>query len=262
MAWQTTHPSLLRRVGDPADFIEVDSLTDFRVLRTLIDGECVAEAGWSRIAVQPASPINRFACARQSAQAFAVPERPGAKLRVIGAIDGQLITNAMEIEPTCSNGEAVADPSRDVLKLVAVNRYDANAQPAVAFVRGFGLKRGAIAGSVGHDSHNILAVGTNDRDLADAVNAVIDRRGGLAVADDGQVKTLALEVGGLMSVRPCAEVARDYEGLCALADGLGTTLASAFMTLSFMGLLVIPRLKLSDLGLFDFESFGFVDLWA
>ncbi|MEM6506107.1 MAG: adenine deaminase [Planctomycetota bacterium] len=250
------------KVGDPADFIEVDSLTEFRVLRTVIDGAVVAERGRSNIQVEPVNPVNFFECAHQSPQAFAVPDRPGAKLRVIGAIDGQLITNELVLEPPRSDGLVVADPSRDVLKLAAVNRYDAEAKPAVAFVQGFGLQRGAIAGSVGHDSHNILAVGTNDRDLADAVNAVIHQRGGLAVAADSTVKTLALEVGGLMSTRPCDEVAKDYGALCGMTNELGTTLASAFMTLSFMGLLVIPQLKLSDQGLFDFNRFGLVDPWA
>eukprot|EP00752_Nemacystus_decipiens_P014511 g12920.t1 len=250
------------RVGDPADLIEVNSLAAFRVLRTFIDGDCVMEQGRSKINVQPAVPMNQFACSQKSAQDFEVPDRPGAELRVIGAIDGQLITNELRMEPTRSAGCAVSDPSRDLLKLVAVNRYEEDAEPAVAFVHGFGLKRGAIAGSVGHDSHNILAVGANDQDLADAVNAVIDLKGGLAVVDDGLVKPLPLEVGGLMSVRPCAEVAKDYEALCEMTHGLGTTLASAFMTLSFMGLLVIPELKLSDRGLFDFKCFDVVDIWA
>ncbi|MEM9019122.1 MAG: adenine deaminase [Planctomycetota bacterium] len=250
------------KVGDPADFIEVDSLTEFRVLRTFIDGETVAEQGRSNIEVDPAGPVNYFECGRQSAQGFAVPDRPDAKLRVIGAIDGQLVTNELAMEPTRCDGLAVADPSRDILKLVAVNRYDARAKPAVAFVHGFGLQRGAIAGSVGHDSHNILAVGTSDQDLAEAVNAVIQERGGLAAVGDGSIKTLALDVGGLMSVRPCEQVARDYEALCKMTQELGTTLASAFMTLSFMGLLVIPQLKLSDRGLFDFNRFDLVDLWV
>ncbi|MEO0476984.1 MAG: adenine deaminase [Planctomycetota bacterium] len=250
------------KVGDPADFIEVDSLSGFGVLRSFIDGQLVAEQGRSLIQATPAEPINCFECTHQSPQAFAVPCRLGANLRVICAIDGQLITDELEMEPTLSSGLAVADPSRDLLKLVAVNRYDVDAEPAVAFVKGFGLKRGAIAGSVGHDSHNILAVGTNDQDLADAINSVIEHRGGLAVADEGRIKTLALEVGGLMSIRPCDEVATDYEALCEMTDELGTTLGSAFMTLSFMGLLVIPQLKLSDQGLFDFKQFGFVDIWV
>lgn len=250
------------QIGDPADLIEVDSLTELRVLRTWVNGDCVAEAGRSKIAVQPVKPVNRFDCLPKPLEAFEVPDRRGAMLRVIEAIDGQLITKGVKMEPTRSGGKAIADPSRDLLKLAVVNRYKASAAPFVTFVRGFGLKRGAIAGSVGHDSHNIFAVGTNDHDLADAVNAVITQRGGLAASDSGKIRTLALEIGGLMSTRPCADVARDYEALCEMADELGSTLGSAFMTLSFMGLLVIPQLKLSDRGLFDFNRFDFVGVWS
>jgi len=249
------------RVGDPADFIEVDSLTGFHVLRTFIDGQCVAEGRQSNLVVPPAEAINRFACSPKSAKDFAVAAQPGKRLRVIEAIDGQLVTHAVELEPHVVDGSAIADPARDLLKIAVVNRY-ADAPPAVGFVTGFGLQRGAIAGSVGHDSHNIVAVGANDADLAAAVNAVIAMRGGLAAVDGERVEELALPVAGLMSLDSCEVVANAYESLDHLAKALGSDLRAPYMTLSFMALLVIPSLKLSDRGLFDGESFGFCDLWV
>ncbi len=249
------------RVGDPADFIEVDSLTGFHVQRTFIDGVCVAEGRQSKIVVPPAEAINRFDCSAQVEQDFAVPAEAGRLLRVIEAIDGQLVTHAVELEPHVVEGHAAADPSRDLLKIAVVNRY-ADAPPAVGFVTGFGLQRGAIAGSVGHDSHNIVAVGSNDADLAAAVNAVIQMRGGLAAIDGEHVETLALPVAGLMSLDSCEAVARAYETLDRLAKDLGSDLRAPYMTLSFMALLVIPSLKLSDQGLFDGEAFGMTGLWV
>lgn len=249
------------RVGDPADFVEVDSLTGFHVLRTFIDGDCVAQGGKSKIEVQPATPINRWGCRVKTPTDFAVRAQPGKKLRVIEAIDGQLITHAQTVEPRVSGERAVADPSRDLLKIAVVNRY-ADAPPAVSFVTGFGLRRGAIAGSVGHDSHNIVAVGATDTELATAVNAVIEMSGGLSAVEGTHVRRLGLPVAGLMSLEPCEAVAQQYETLDRLAKDLGSDLRAPYMTLSFMALLVIPSLKLSDRGLFDGDAFGFTDLWV
>jgi adenine deaminase len=249
------------RVGDPADFIEVDSLTGFRVQRTFLDGVCVAEAGASKLDVPAASPINRFDASPKSPADFAVPAEDGKKLRVIEAVDGQLVTQAVPAAARVADGHAVADPSRNVLKIAVVNRYE-DAPPAVAFVRGFGLERGAIAGSVGHDSHNVVAVGTTDAELCAAVNAVIEMRGGLSVVEATKTRRLALPVAGLMSLESCEVVAERYEALDHHAKQLGSDLRAPFMTLSFMALLVIPQLKLSDRGLFDGEAFGFVDRWA
>ena len=252
------------RVGDPADFIEVDSLTGFGVRRTFIDGACVAEAGRSKIEVSAATPINRFACSPKSPADFAVPaphDTPGAKLRTIEAIDGQLVTHAKLVEPNLVEGHAAADPSRDLLKISVVNRYE-DAAPAVGFVTGFGLKRGAIAGSVGHDSHNIVAVGATDGELCAAINAVIETRGGLAAVDGTNIRRLGLPVAGLMSLQPCEAVAGEYETLDRMAKAMGSDLRAPYMTLSFMALLVIPSLKLSDRGLFDGEAFALTDLWV
>ncbi|MEM7681290.1 MAG: adenine deaminase [Planctomycetota bacterium] len=244
------------RVGDPADLVEVDSLTGFGVRRTFIDGVCVAEAGRSHIAVEPAAPINHFSCSRKAETDFAVPTEPGAELRVIQTIDGQLVTHPAQLSAKVEAGAAVADTQRDLLKIAVVNRYT-DAPPAVAFVRGFGLKRGAIAGSVAHDSHNVLAVGATDGELTRAVNAVIDMQGGLSAVDGERVETLALPVAGLMSLDSCEDVAAEYEALDQLAKDLGSDLRAPYMTLSFMALLVIPSLKLSDRGLFDGAGFAF-----
>ncbi|MEM9417549.1 MAG: adenine deaminase [Planctomycetota bacterium] len=249
------------RVGDPADFIEVDSLTGFHVLSTYIDGVCVAHGRKSMIDVSRAEVLNRFECTAKTVEDFAVPAEPGKSLRVIEAIDGQLVTHALDIEPYVVDGNAVSDPRQELLKIAVVNRY-ADTPPAVGFVTGFGLQRGAIAGSVGHDSHNIVAVGVSDHEIANAVNAVIEMQGGLSAVDGDRVETLPLPVAGLMSTRPCKAVAHAYENLDRLAKDLGSGLRAPYMTLSFMALLVIPSLKLSDKGLFDGEAFVLTDLWV
>lgn len=252
-------PVGLLRVGDPADFVVVDDLTTFAVRETWIDGQRVFADGVSRIGrIESAAP-RRMAAAEITAEALRLPAR-GPLVRVIGARDGQLVTDHLTRPAKVAKGLAVADPEADVLKIVVVNRYQPSA-PAVAFVHGFGLTRGAIAGSVAHDSHNVIAVGVDDDSLAAVVNAVIQAGGGLAVANDGSVDVLPLEVAGLMS-RDGDAVAAGYARLDAAAKRLGTPLAAPFMTLSFMALLVIPSLKLSDRGLFDGAAFQFVDVFA
>ncbi|MEM9883951.1 MAG: adenine deaminase [Planctomycetota bacterium] len=250
------------RVGDSADFVCVDNLERFGVVATYLDGVEVSAGGRSRIMASAEDPVNCFVCSPKSSGDFGVPAVAGKRLRVIEAEDGQLVTGSSWIEPTVEAGCAVADVSRDLMKLTVVNRYEQFSTPAVAFVRGFGLRRGAIAGSVGHDSHNIVAVGADDASLAAAVNAVVAEQGGLAAVDGGRVETLPLPVAGLMSLRPCAEVASRYEALDETAKTLGSPLAAPYMTLSFMALLVIPSLKLSDRGLFDGVAFAPTDLWG
>ena len=258
------------RVGDPADFVELDNLEAFTARRTWIDGNTVAERGRACFDLPPINALNRFAANRvqpDDLQLAAPPNSP-ENIRVIVAHDGQLITTQEHHAPTIRDGKLIADPSRDLLKIVVVNRYTP-APPAVAFIRGFGLQRGAIAGSVAHDSHNLLAVGTDDRALAAALNAVIETQGGLSIAqplgddaDTFRTDVLPLPVAGLMSDQPLQQVAADYERLDAAARTLGTTLRSPYMTLGFMALLVIPALKLSDQGLFDGDAFQPVSLWV
>ncbi|MEM9352078.1 MAG: adenine deaminase [Planctomycetota bacterium] len=250
----------LLRVGDPADFIEVQSLADFRVKRTWIDGRLVAETGRTKLERVEPPVANRFVPNRVDAAQLRVPAADGL-LQVIEALDGQLITNRLSVEPKVEGGAIVSDPSADVLKLVVVNRYR-KAEPAVAFIKNFGLSRGAMASSVAHDSHNVIAVGAEDGDLTEAINAVMDEGGGLsAVCAAEQTRlVLPLPVAGLMATGTCEEVADAYQALDRAVKGWGSPLRAPYMTLSFMALLVIPELKLSDLGLFDGGRFAFTDL--
>ncbi len=250
------------RVGDPADFIEVDSLKSFHVLRTWIDGNLVAEKGKTTIPRVEPAVVNQFVATEVAAAELAVPESLGA-LQVIEALDGQLITNRLVVTPRTDNGQVIGDVEADLLKMVVVNRYK-QAPPAVAFVKGFGLRRGAMASSVAHDSHNVIAVGVSDSDLAAAINAVMNAGGALSAIckAEGVEHVLPLPVAGLMATGTCAEVAADYQKLDAAVKDWGSPLRAPYMTLSFMALLVIPELKLSDLGLFDGGKFQFTPLLA
>ncbi len=252
-------PVGLLRVGDPADFLEVDGLESLRVLRTVIDGEVVAEGGVSRAAFRPTATPNRFDAVAPSAEAYRV-HAAGSVVRAIRAHDGQLVTDEEAVAARIVDGFAEADPDNDLLLIAVANRY-ATAPPAVAFVRGIGLRAGAIASSVAHDSHNVVAVGVDSESIATAVAAVFAARGGLAVVDDHGVGVLPLPIAGLMSPASGLQVAAEYGELDRRARALGSTLGAPFMTLSFLALLVIPALKLSDLGLFDGRRFQFVDLF-
>ncbi|HMO85076.1 MAG TPA: adenine deaminase [Lacipirellulaceae bacterium] len=253
----------LLAVGDPADFIEVDSLQSLRVRRTWINGQLVAAGGASLIPrVEPAI-VNRFVPSHVQPDQFAIPAIRGLQLQVIEALDGQLITRRIATHPTVVDDLIVSDVRRDLLKMVVVNRYRP-AEPAIAFVKNFGLHTGAMASSVAHDSHNVIAVGASDDDLAAAVNAVMDAGGGLAAVShrEGDHWVLPLPIAGLMAPGTCAEVAHAYQELDAAVKEWGSPLRAPFMTLSFMALLVIPELKLSDLGLFDGGAFEFTPLLA
>ena len=241
------------RVGDPADLIVVEDLRSFRVKRTFIQGRLVAEEGRSLIDRVPVEAPNRFNCAPKRAEDFAVPARADALL-VIEALDGQLITRKQWMPPTVRDGTCVADSAKDLLKIAVVNRY-ADAPPAVAWITGTGLQRGAIAGSVAHDSHNIVAIGTNDKDLCAAINLIIEHKGGISLVDGGHHRVLPLPVAGIMSDADAWTVAEAYSAMDREAKALGSTLGAPYMTLSFMALLVIPHLKLSDKGLFDGDAF-------
>ncbi len=250
------------RVGDPADFIEVDSLEKFGVLRTWIDGEVVAERGVTTIPRVEPTVVNRFKATLVEPAQLAVQHDEGM-LQVIEALDGQLITNRLSLQPKVVNDEVVSDVDRDLLKMVVVNRYQA-APPAIAFIQNFGLKHGAMASSVAHDSHNVIAVGVSDEDLASAINAVMESGGGLSAVYSAENvrEVLPLPVAGLMATGTCVEVAAAYQKLDAAVKGWGSSLRAPYMTLSFMALLVIPELKLSDQGLFDGKRFEFTPLHA
>lgn len=257
-------PMGLLALGERMDAVEVDDLKDFRVRRTWVGGRLVACDGESLLEPVPVEPVNRFATTPFAADDFRVPWWHGdaaRQLRVIEVIDGELLTRECRLAPRCEGGQVLPDIDRDVLLLAVVNRYH-KAPPALAFVRGFGLRQGALASSVAHDSHNIVAVGVSAAAVCAAVNEVIAHRGGIAaVAPDG-VHSLPLPVAGLMSDRDGDRVGQAYAQLQALGQRLGSPLRAPYMTLSFMALLVIPELKLSDQGLFDGRTFNFVDLSA
>ena len=251
-------PVGLLRVGDPMDAAEETDLRDFRPLRTWVQGRLVAEAGRSLIERAPIRLINHFQARKITPADLDVPA-VGERLRVIDVRDGELLTREALLAPRVEDGRIIPDPARDVLLLLVLNRYH-EALPALAFVRGFGLRRGALASSVAHDSHNLVAVGADAESLCRAVNALIDSGGGIAVADGGAVESLPLQVAGLMSDQDGDAVAARYTELTRRAGELGSPLRAPFMTLSFMALLVIPELKLSDLGLFDGREFRFTGL--
>ncbi|GAB4092699.1 adenine deaminase [Flaviaesturariibacter terrae] len=244
-------------LNDPADFILVRDLERFEVLQTWIDGRKVAEGGKSLVEAPMAGIINQFDCAPKKPGEFAVAHSGAATIPVIEALDGQLITNKLLLPPKVVAGHVVSDTEADVLKITVVNRYK-QAPVATAFIKNIGLKRGAIASSVAHDSHNIVAVGADDESLCRAVNAVIAAKGGVSCIDGSKEYVLPLPVAGLMSAEDGYTVAEKYSAIDRAAKGLGSGLGAPFMTLSFMALLVIPHLKLSDLGLFDGDSFSFV----
>ncbi|WP_305982862.1 adenine deaminase [Roseivirga thermotolerans] len=248
------------QIGDLADFIVVNNLQEFNVLATYINGKAVAERGKTLIPRVDNEIINRFDCAPVSAKQIAV-KATGREVQVIEAMDGQLITNSLWLPcPINAEGMAVSDPRKDILKMVVVNRYH-KARPAMAFIKNFQLKEGAIASCVGHDSHNIIAVGTNDEDLARAINLIIESQGGVSAVGSDNEMVLPLPVAGIMSAEDGYVVAQKYTAIDAMAKKLGSRLNSPFMTLSFMALLVIPKLKLSDKGLFDGESFSLTNLF-
>lgn len=249
----------LLKVGDRADFIRVRDLEQFEVQETVIGGARVAEDGRELFTTRPAEPLNRFVRPVVAAGDFAVPAE-GRRIRVIEAVDGAIVTGGLIRETRVEGRLAVTDPVNDLLKLAVVNRY-LPAPPSVGFVQGVGLRRGAIASSVAHDSHNIIAVGTGDADLKAVVDAVSEAAGGIAVFDGERSHVLALPVAGLMSTQDGETVAAAYQELDRLAKSLGSRLGAPFMTLSFLALLVIPSLKLGDQGLFDVEAFGFTDLF-
>jgi adenine deaminase len=250
-------PVGLLQLGDAADFIVTSDLEQFQVLQTYIDGELVAENGTSNIASQTSTQINNFNCSAKTVADFQLPWKGETTIPVIEALDGQLITNKLMLSPKTLDGHLVSDTDRDILKMAVVNRY-ADAVVALAFIKNTGLQQGAIASSVAHDSHNIVAVGVDDESLCQAVNAVIAQQGGVSCVGPQGLQVLPLPVAGLMSAADGYEVARSYTAIDAMAKSQGCTLSAPFMTLSFMALLVIPHLKLSDLGLFDGDAFKLI----
>ena len=246
--------------GDPADFIVVDSPAEMNVLQTYIDGIKVSENKNTLIPSVEVKPVNRFNVSKVNVKDISV-KADGKRIKVIEVIDGELVTKNKVVDATVNNGQIVSDTAIDILKIVVLNRYT-NSPPAVGFVHNFGLKSGAVASTVAHDSHNIIAVGTSDDFICQAVNSLIDVKGGITLNDGNDNFSLPLPVAGLMSTEPVVSVAEKYKLLDTKAKSLGSKLEAPFMTLSFMALLVIPELKISDKGLFDGNKFEFVSLFV
>lgn len=246
----------LLKEKDPADFIVIDNPVNFNILQTYVNGQLVSDNNLSLIHSVQIAPINKFNVSLKETKDFAACSE-GTKVKVIQALDGQLITRVMEADLAADGGILQTSIDKDILKLCVVNRYS-DAPPAIAFIHGFGLKQGALASSIAHDSHNIVAVGTDDIALMKAVNEVIANKGGIAAVLENKVQSLALPVAGLMSGEDGYTVAEKYTEMDKISKVMGSSLSSPFMTLSFMALLVIPSLKLSDKGLFDGDAFKFV----
>jgi len=248
----------LLQAGDPADFIITNDLKNFIAKKTYINGKLVAENGKSLIVSVNEKIVNHFNTSKKTTADFAIDGKDSL-IRVIEALDGQLITNELHLPSKSKDSKLISNTDNDVLKLAVVERYK-NGKPAIAFIKNFGLRKGAIASCVAHDSHNIIAVGVSDEDICNAVNAIIDNKGGIAVSYNGKSDSLALPVAGIMTTEDGYSVADKYTKIDKLAKELGANLHAPFMTLSFMALLVIPQLKLSDKGLFDGKKFEFVEL--
>ena len=248
----------LLQEGDPADFIVLNDLEKFEVLETYINGELVAQKGKSFVQSVPFEILNNFDTHIKKVRDFEVHSSQ-EKIRVIEVLDGQLVTNEIKGNALLVGGNLVSNTQEDILKMTVVNRYQ-NSSPSIAFIKNFGIQQGAIASSVGHDSHNIIAVGTSDEFICKAVNILIQNKGGICVVNQTIEKVVALPVAGIMSDQPAEIIGDAYAALDAMAKKMGSRLKAPFMSLSFMALLVIPSLKLSDQGLFDGRAFKFTSL--
>ncbi len=242
-----------------ADFIVVDSIEKFNVLQTVINGEVVAKNGKSVLVDKAHSVINNFSCNEIKADAIKLTATTSVKVKIIEALDGQLITNCITDTIKPVNGFLESNIDKDYLKIVVVNRYQ-NQKPVVGFIKNMGLKSGAIAGTVAHDSHNIIAAGVDDDSIVRAINLLIKSKGGLSAVTAATENVIALPIAGLMSDKPCAEIGNAYKAIDNRAKEMGSKLRSPFMTLSFMALLVIPNFKIGDKGLFDVGKFDFTSL--
>ncbi|MEN8836278.1 MAG: adenine deaminase C-terminal domain-containing protein, partial [Polaribacter sp.] len=248
----------LLQKDDFADFVVVDNLEKFNVLETYINGELVAKNGKSFVKSAEFEILNNFNTDKKQVVDFRF-ESKAKKINVIQALDGELVTNKIEAYSLIENGNLVSNIETDILKMTVVNRYK-SADPSIAFIKNFGLKEGAIASSVGHDSHNIIAIGVSDEMICKAVNLIIENRGGVCAVTSTQEKIVSLPVAGIMSDKPAKEIGVAYASLDKMAKEMGSQLKAPYMSLSFMALLVIPSLKLSDKGLFDGTNFKFTSL--
>jgi len=248
----------LLQVGDLADFAVIEDLTHFSVLQTYINGEMVFDNGTSLIESVPFEILNNFNTDKKEISNFRF-ESSIKQIRVIEALEGQLVTNEIVEDALIENGNLISNVDKDILKMTVVNRYN-NQEPSIAFIKNFGLKEGAIASSVGHDSHNIVSVGVSDEAICKVVNLIIESKGGISAVSNSEEKVVSLPVAGIMSDKSGDIIGNQYAELDKMAKQMGSKLHAPYMTLSFMALLVIPSLKLSDKGLFDGTNFKFTSL--
>lgn len=248
----------LLQVGHNADCIVVQDLKDFKTLQTYVNGVLVYNNGTNLIKTVAFKNLNNFNCNRKTVTDFKVASS-AKKIRVIEVLEGQLVTNEIIENANLVDGYLVSNTDADVLKMAVINRYQ-DKKPALAFIKNFGLKEGAIASSVGHDSHNIIVVGVTDEAICKAVNLIIDNKGGICAVTNTKEAIVKLPIAGIMSDKPCATIGKQYQTLDVMAKTMGCTLNAPYMSLSFMALLVIPSLKLSDKGLFSGASFTFTNL--
>ena len=247
------------REGDLADFIIVDSLERWNVLETYINGSSVFKDDSINLDFVESEKPNKFNILKIEIEDLIV-KSADSDLRVIKAIDGELITKELRFHETIEKGNVIPDLENDVLKIGVVNRYF-QSKPAIGFINGFGIKQGALASSIAHDSHNIICVGTSDEYMAEAINWIIEHKGGIVVNDGNKLRGLQLDIAGIMSSKSVEYAARKYKELSAIAKEIGSEMKAPFMTLAFMALLVIPELKLSDKGLFSGKKFSFTSLF-
>lgn len=249
----------LLKENDRADFVVVDNLDTMNVSESWIDGQKVFSEGKVCFEYSGSKAVNNFRCSTVTAEQIAV-RNTGTKYRVIEAIEGELITKELILN-TGSTEYIKSDTGNDILKIVVKDRYT-DALPAIGFIKGFGLKHGALASSVAHDSHNIIAVGSDDREIAAVINELVRLKGGLAVSVNGSISSIQLDIAGIMTTRSCEDIAAEYQELNKLANAMGCPMRAPFMTLAFMALLVIPDLKIGDRGLFDVKKFCPVSLFV
>jgi len=250
----------LLQKGDSADFIIVKDLKDFQILKTVINGNVVFDGVQTLIKSVKVNPINNFVAEHLCEDDIKLNSR-NTEINVIQVIDKELITKKIIVKPYIENGFLESNINTDILKIIVLNRYS-NSKPVVGFINGFGFKNGAVASSIAHDSHNVIAVGTSDKHLISAINKLIDNKGGIVVSNQNGLVEMQLNVGGLMTFKDGFEVANEYLNISDTVKQLGSSLTSPLMTLSFMSLLVIPEIKIGDKGLFDSENFQFISLYA
>jgi len=251
----------LLQKGDSADFIVVEDLKSLKIKETYIRGELVYDGENVFIEAKNTVKINKFNCNKITEKDIIV-KAEGTKINVIEAYDGELTTKKVELNAKIVDGNAISNPKKDILKIVVLNRYSKKSKPMIGFIRGFNLKKGAIASTIAHDSHNIIAVGTSDKDITAAINTLCDAKGGIVVAENEKIDILPLNIAGIMSDEVGEVVVGKYKELNKKAKKLGTKFNSPFMTLAFMALLVIPEIKIGDKGLFDVTEFSPISLFV